>query len=51
MSVDCFLTLDAAALGRIRKTAEDPPRVSAYDLISAVLGKSANPREAFARLR
>jgi hypothetical protein len=51
MAMDRFLPLDAAALGRIRKTAEDPPRVSVYDVISAVVGESANPRQTFARLR
>lgn len=38
-----FLQLDYAALGRIRKTSEDPPRVSIYDVIGAVTGAS-NPR-------
>ncbi len=33
-----FLQLDVAALGRIRKTAEDPPRVSIYDVIGVVTG-------------
>lgn len=39
MSVERFLLPDAAALGRIRKTAEDPPWVSAYDVISCVIGQ------------
>jgi hypothetical protein len=45
-----FMTLDAAALATIRKTTEDPPRVSVYDLISAVVGKRGAARKAFERL-
>lgn len=44
------MPLDAAALGRIRKTAENPPRVSVYDLISAVTGSAESARKAFFRL-
>jgi hypothetical protein len=50
MAIECFLTLDAAALATIRKTTEDPPRISVYDLISAVVGNSAAARKAFSRL-
>ena len=35
-----FAQLDAAALGQIRKTTEDPPRVSIYDLIGCITGQS-----------
>ena len=44
-----FSQLDAAALGRIRKTSEDPPRVSVYDLIGCVTGQS-NPHIVWNRL-
>ena len=37
-----FLQLDAAALRRIRKSSEDPPRVSVYDLIGCITGHSAS---------
>ena len=37
-----FLKLDAAALGCIRKSSEDPPRISVYDLISCITGLSAS---------
>ena len=48
-SMDSFLQLDAAALGQIRKTSEEPPRVSVYDAIQAVTGQS-NPRMIYSRL-
>lgn len=37
-----FIQLDAAALGQIRKTSEDPPRVSIYDVIRVITGLSAS---------
>ena len=45
-----FTQLDAAALGQIRKTSEDPPRVSVYDLIRCITGL-ANPHNAWAALQ
>ena len=48
--VDSFLQLDAEALGQIRKTSEDPPRVSIFDVIQAVTGQS-NPRMIYSRLK
>ena len=44
-----FAQLDAAALGQIRKTTEDPPRVSIYDLIRAV-ARVKNPHDAWGAL-
>ncbi len=38
--MDRFLQLDAEALGQIRKTSEDPPRVSIYDVIRMVTGQA-----------
>ena len=49
-SMDSFLQLDAEALGQIRKTSEDPPRVSIFDVIQAVTGQS-NPRMIYSRLK
>ena len=49
-SMESFLQLDAAALGQIRKTSEDPPRVSIYDAIQAVTGQS-DSRKIYSRLR
>ena len=49
-SMDSFLQLDAQALGQIRKTSEDPPRVSIYDVIQAVTGQST-PRMIYSRLK
>jgi len=45
-----FSQLDTAALGRIRKTSEDPPRVSVYDLIACITGL-ANPRNVWLALQ
>lgn len=45
-----FTQLDAAALGRVRKTQEGPPRVSVYDLIGCITGL-ANPRNAWVALQ
>ncbi len=39
-SMDSLLQLDAEALGQIRKTTEDPPRVSIFDVIRAVTGQA-----------
>ena len=44
-----FLQLDAAALGCIRKSSEDPPRVSVYDLIGCITGQT-NPHMIYSRL-
>ena len=49
-SVDSFLQLDAEALGQIRKTSQDPPRVSIYDVIQAVTGQSS-PSMIFSRVK
>jgi len=38
MALAAFKQLDAEALGKIRKTAEDPPRVSMFDLIAVITG-------------
>ncbi len=48
--MESFLQLDAAALGQIRKTSEDPPRVSIYDAIQAVTGQS-DSRKIYSRLK
>ena len=48
-SMPSFSTLNEQVLQHIRKTAEDPPRVSIYDVISAVTGQS-NPRMIWDRL-
>ncbi len=48
-STDSFLQLDAEALGQIRKTSEDPPRVSIFDVIRAVTGQ-ADPHKIYSRL-
>ena len=46
-----FSQLDAAALGRIRKTTEDPPRISVYDLIKCITGLTqSNSRNVWERL-
>ena len=45
-----FLKLDAAALGQIRKTSEETPRLSVLDVIGAVTGV-ANPHNALKALR
>jgi len=37
-----FLKLDAAALGQIRKTSEDPRESSIYDVIRVITGQSAS---------
>ena len=42
-SMNSLLQLDAAALGRIRKTSEETPRLSVLDVIGAVTGV-VNPR-------
>ena len=42
--------MDAEALGQIRKTSEDPPRVSIFDVIRAVTGQ-ANPSMIHSRLK
>ena len=44
------MQLDAAALGKIRKTQDDPPKVSVLDVISAVTG-IANPRNVLKSLQ
>jgi hypothetical protein len=41
IAVERFLPLDAAALGHIHKTAEDPPWVSVHDVILCVTGQNA----------
>ena len=46
-----FSQLDAAALGRIRKTSEDPPRISVYDLIGCITGQTqSDSRNVWERL-
>ena len=37
-SMSAFSALDEQALRQIRKTAEDPPRVSVYDVLQVVAG-------------
>jgi len=49
-SMDSLLKLDAAALGQIRKTSEETPRLSVLDVIGAVTGV-ANPRNVLQALR
>ena len=44
-----FSTLNEQALRQIRKTAENPPKVSVYDVISTITGQS-NPRMIWDRL-
>ena len=41
-SMSAFSALDEEALWQIRKTAENPPRVSVYDVIGAMTGLSSN---------
>ena len=48
-SMSSFVALDKQALCQIRKTAENPPRVSVYDVIEAITGQS-NPRVIWDRL-
>ena len=48
-SMSSFSTLNEQALRQIRKTAENPPKVSVYDVISAITGQS-NPRMIWDRL-
>ena len=38
-SMPAFSALDEHALRQIRKTAEDTPRVSVYDVIEAITGQ------------
>ncbi len=40
--MDSFLELDQDSVRRIRKTAETPPRVSVYDVVSAITGLPTN---------
>ena len=42
MALAALKQLDAEALGQVRKTAEDPPRVSVLDLISVITGLGTN---------
>eukprot|EP00969_Alexandrium_andersonii_P281913 12462283-Alexandrium_andersonii.AAC.1 len=48
---DRFSALDEQALRQIRKTAEDPPRASVYDVIGAMTGlNSGNCANVWERL-
>ena len=50
-SMSAFSALDEQALRQIRKTAEDPPRVSVYDVIGAMTGlNSGNCANVWKRL-